>query len=169
MMQALLVLAVVLYTAAAATVDWRMHRIPNWLTVPAAVAGLAFHSFAPDGLGVWMSLAGFAVGFGLLLVPWLCGGGGMGDVKLLAALGALLGPWWLLVVFAVGCLAASLMALSVMVTSGAQRGLAWAKARSGGSTGGLAPKRPKRILPFAVPVALGTWLVLVWIVSRGGL
>ena len=31
------------------------------------------------------------MGFGLLFVPWLLGGGGMGDVKLLAALGAWLG------------------------------------------------------------------------------
>ena len=58
-----------------------------------------YHTFAPQGIGPLWALAGFAVGFSLLIVPWLLGGGGMGDVKMLAALGTWLGPLLVLVAF----------------------------------------------------------------------
>jgi len=75
----------------AATIDFRTGRIPNWLTFPAMVAGLAEASALHAMAGFWDAL------LGLLLcgaVPWLLhrlSGGqaiGGGDVKLLAALGA---------------------------------------------------------------------------------
>jgi len=84
------------------------------VTVPAAVLGLAYHTFVPHGMGPLMSLAGFAVGFGLLLLPWLLGGGGMGDVKLLAALGAWLGPMMMLVAFALSAVFAAFMCLGII-------------------------------------------------------
>src|SRR6476660_6881099 len=102
----LFVLAVAGYTLAAAVTDIRQRRIPNYLTVPAALAGLLFHSFAPTGWGILTSLGGFAVGFGLLLLPWILGGGGMGDVKLLAALGTWLGPLMILPAFGLGAVCA---------------------------------------------------------------
>src|SRR5947209_8144160 len=85
-----------------AAVDYRAQRIPNWLTVPAAFLGLAYNGLAPHGIGLGWSLAGFAIGFALLLLPWILGGGGMGDVKMLAALGAWLGPLAILIAFGVG-------------------------------------------------------------------
>ena len=68
---------VVLYTALAAIIDFRFRRIPNYLTVPAAVLGLLFHALCelPLGITIVDSLAGFAIGFCLLLLPWLLGGG----------------------------------------------------------------------------------------------
>ena len=82
------VAGVALYVALAAVLDMREHRVPNYLTVPAALLGLAYHGLMPGGWGFGVAAAGFGVGFALLLLPWLFGGGGMGDVKLLAALGA---------------------------------------------------------------------------------
>ena len=52
-----------------AVVDYRTQRIPNWLTVPAAVLGLIYGSLAPGGVGFLWSLAGFAIGMALLLAP----------------------------------------------------------------------------------------------------
>lgn len=156
-----------LYTALAAAIDLRANRIPNYLTVPAALLGLAYHTLAPSGLGPLASLAGFGVGFLLLLLPWLLGGGGMGDVKLLAALGAWLGPLMMLVAFALSMLAAAIMAMAVM---------AWHTARIGPSgvrkTFLRGPEKTKgrrkaRVLPLAVPVAVSTWCLLAWIVVRG--
>src|SRR3954467_2743703 len=80
------------YTVAAAALDYRTRKIPNWLTVPSAIAALLFHTVTGGGTGFLWALAGFGVGFVLLILPWTLGGGGMGDVKLLAALGAWLGP-----------------------------------------------------------------------------
>ena len=166
------VVAVGLFVALAALTDLRMHRIPNYLTVPAAFSGLIYHALAPTGWGLWVSLAGFGVGFALLLLPWVVGGGGMGDVKLLAALGAWLGPECLLIAFAVSAFVAAGIALIALVLSPknqkapAGTGLHLRIPRSGGRSGG---KRRRRALPFAVPVAISTYAVLTWLVTRGGL
>jgi prepilin peptidase CpaA len=79
---------VVLIAAAACLTDLRRRRIPNSLTLPALLAGLAAH-FAFDGLsGLWAALAGVAVATAVLLPGWLLKWMGAGDVKLMAALGA---------------------------------------------------------------------------------
>jgi len=177
----ILVVAVALYVAIAAGSDLRMHRIPNFITVPAAILGLAYHALAPvlglPSLG-WMSLVGFAMGFGLLLFPWMLGGAGMGDVKLLAALGAWLGPFWLFFAFALSMVIACGIALTVLFCNVAKHGVARAGKKfsaalgttgNAGTTGNVEKKKVRRIVPFAVPVALGTWLVLTWLVHRGSL
>jgi prepilin peptidase CpaA len=169
---AIFIIAVGLFTASAAVVDLRMHRIPNYLTVPAALLGLVYHTLTPGGMGPLESLAGLGLGFCLLLIPALFGGGGMGDVKLLAALGAWLGPVLTLVAFATSVVCAALLATGVLLNSVMLRGVSktnrkYVAARQ--TLGGDGKKRPKRVLPFAVPVALGTWALLAWMLSTGGM
>ncbi len=72
--------------------DLRESRIPNLLTVSAALLGLIAHVVASGWNGLLTSLQGLLVGFLLLLVPFLLGGIGGGDVKFLAAMGAIMGP-----------------------------------------------------------------------------
>jgi len=166
------VLAVGLYVALAAATDMRMHRVPNYLTVPTALLGLAYHTLAPAGWGIWLSLAGFGVGFALLFIPWLAGGSGMGDVKLLAALGAWLGPKCLLVAFVVSTVFAAVGALAILVYNATTRGTLSTGKRFVGARRSVSKsgkKRPARILPFAVPVAMSTWTVLAWLVAHGNL
>jgi prepilin peptidase CpaA len=165
---------VAVFTAVAAILDYRTKKIPNWLTVSAAVLGLAYGTFAPHGMGTLGALAGFAVGFSLLLLPWLLGGGGMGDVKLLAALGVWLGPLGILVTFGVAAIFAAFGAITVMASSAVTDGFSATKRRyassaSGGgvsATGDATPRKVRRVLPFAVPVALSTWLVLAWLLLK---
>ena len=76
----------------AALIDLRDRRIPNWLTVSLALAGLAqsftwAHTVTPGAAAL-----GFATGFGITFVLFGLGALGGGDVKLLAGLGAWLGP-----------------------------------------------------------------------------
>jgi prepilin peptidase CpaA len=172
-----LCLAVTVYLATAVYTDVRMHRIPNWVTVPSAVLGLVYHTVvsAWNGNGVWsgagVSLAGFALGSVLLILPWLFGGGGMGDVKLLAALGAWLGPKWLIMVFIVSMLLASAMVIAVFFYSTVGSGYTKTRrkllpGRRGTTEAG---KGRRRFLPFAVPLAVGTVAVLAWLVCTGTL
>lgn len=170
---------VVLFTAVAAAIDFRQHRIPNYVTVTAALLGLAFqlirHGLLADGqgwlYGLGVAAGGFAVGFVLLFVPWLMGGGGMGDVKLLAALGVWFGPLYVLVAFAISMGFASVMAMSVLAWAACATGISATKDQylqvHHGETEGGKPK--SRVLPFAVPVALAAWTVVAWILVRGQL
>jgi len=85
-------LAVLVVAGLACAWDLRTRRIPNVLTFGAAAAALVFH-VATDGAGGGMaSIGGWAVGVALLFAPFALGGMGAGDVKLLGALGAWLGP-----------------------------------------------------------------------------
>ena len=72
--------------------DLRTRRIPNVLTFSAIACGLLFHALT-DGLGAagW-SLAGCFLGAALFFPMFALRGMGAGDVKLLAAVGAWLGP-----------------------------------------------------------------------------
>lgn len=79
--------------------DTRHSRIPNVLNAALALAGLSINTVGSGWSGFSLSLGGAALGIGLLLVPWLMGGFGAGDVKALGALGALIGPVPLLHVF----------------------------------------------------------------------
>ena len=76
----------------ACVTDLRTRRIPNVLTFGAALAGLLYQ-FANGGIdGLGNGVLGWLVGAVIFILPFALGGLGGGDVKLLAALGAWLGP-----------------------------------------------------------------------------
>jgi prepilin peptidase CpaA len=78
--------------ATACVTDIRSRRIPNILTFGSAAAALIYHSIAHGGFGFGSSASGWLVGALVMFVPFALGGLGGGDVKLLAALGAWVGP-----------------------------------------------------------------------------
>ena len=152
-----------------ALADLRRGRIPNALTLGALALGIAVHGSVPGtGGGVVFALAGAAAGGGLFIVPFALGGMGGGDVKLMAAVGAWVGPSAVLWVALFAALAGGALALVH---------LAWR--RSGVCLGRipadvaalLASGRPasrvsgSRTLPYAPAVALGWFAFLAW---RGG-
>lgn len=106
--------AVVLSLAVASLTDLRSQRIPNALTLPCALAALAYHLLIQGPQGLWFSLAGLGVGFGLMLAPFLFRVMGGGDVKLLAAVGAWVGPQMVLVAFLLTSLAGGAYALVLL-------------------------------------------------------
>jgi len=79
--------------------DWRIRKIPNWLTVPALLVGLTLSAV----LGRWpaakSSLEGVGICLGVLLPFVLMRALGAGDWKLMGALGAFLGLQVLFVLF----------------------------------------------------------------------
>ena len=76
----------------AAVYDVRYRRIPNWLTVGGVLIGLAMNTFLYQGwTGLRLSLAGFGLGFGAYLLLYVLHAMGAGDVKLMAAVGAMVG------------------------------------------------------------------------------
>jgi len=170
--QVVFLLVVLGFTLSAAVSDWRTRRLPNWLTVPAFAAALITHAAISGFAGLRLSLLGFATGFGILLVLWLVGGSGGGDVKLMGALGAWLGPMLTLEVFLVSAVVIVILAGGALLVAFFGRGFRYVQRRyrvaGWKSPHGvlepdekwLAQRQRFRILPYAVPVALSTLLVL---------
>ena len=84
--------AVLLTAGLACLLDLRTRRIPNVLTFGAAGVGVLFHLTTRGWEGGLASIGGWLVGVAVLFAPFALGGMGAGDVKLLGALGAWLGP-----------------------------------------------------------------------------
>ncbi len=100
---------------AAGITDVQSSRVPNILTVPLALIGMGFHSISESGAGLMFSLEGLCLGLALLLGFYMYGGMGAGDVKLLAAVGSIVGPQNVFVGFLISSLLGGLYAVTVMV------------------------------------------------------
>jgi prepilin peptidase CpaA len=98
--------------------DWRSRRIPNWLTVPAFFAGIAFNSIVWGWAGMKAALVGAGLGLGLLLPFVLLRGLGAGDWKLMGALGAWLGTNNIILALLGTIFVAGLMAVVQVLRSG---------------------------------------------------
>jgi prepilin peptidase CpaA len=98
-----LTLALTLY---AGWMDLRTRRIPNWLTVPGLVIGIAANTALSGWHGAVLALEGAGLALAILLPFVLLRALGAGDWKLMGAVGGLLGPKALLYVLVVSILAA---------------------------------------------------------------
>ena len=95
--------------------DWRFRRIPNWLTVSGFALGLGVNVALSGWSGIISGLEGTGIGIGVLLIPVILRGIGAGDLKLMGALGACLGPWKLVSVLFVSIFIAGIMAVAEIV------------------------------------------------------
>ena len=102
----------------ASVCDLRSRRIPNLLTFGGAAAALLFSVVSHGAAGLWTSLGGWCAGLALFLPFWLLGGMGAGDVKLLACLGAWLGPGATLYAALYASVAGGAMAIVMALATG---------------------------------------------------
>jgi len=106
---------VAIFAAIAGFTDLRWRRIPNWLTVPGLVVGIAGNVFLEGWAGAKQSLLGAGLGLALLLPLVLVRSLGAGDWKLAGALGAFLGPQRLIAVLLGTILVAGVMAVALVI------------------------------------------------------
>ena len=154
--------------------DLRSRRIPNVLTLPAVGIGLLLGLM----LGGWEGLANSAIGLGLglavMIIPYLVGGMGAGDVKLMAALGALMGHPAIIHVFLYTILIGGLFSLVNALSRGTLRSALgnmyqWTKSlalqRLGGLRAGLTETELAQtagVIPYGVAIALGLYAYLAF-------
>jgi prepilin peptidase CpaA len=108
--------------------DIKTRRIPNGIVFTGTLAGLALNTLLPAGSGLFSeafggigslkSLAGLAVGLALLLPMYAMRAMGAGDVKLMAMVGAFMGPQSIVGVALFSIVAGGVLALAVAVING---------------------------------------------------
>jgi prepilin peptidase CpaA len=151
-----------------AVYDYRWRRVPNWATLPGVVLGIALNFWVLD---VWVSLEGLGLALAIYGSLYLLRALGAGDVKLMAAVGAVVGPGHWLWIFLLSSLCGGIVALVLILVRGRARhtfsnigvilaslGRGQAPHRSSpeldvGTTAGLR-------LPHAVMIACGTLFYL---------
>jgi prepilin peptidase CpaA len=162
---------VILVAGMASASDIRTARIPNLLTFGAAAAALVYLLASNGWSGVAAAGEGWVVGVLLFFPFFALGGLGAGDVKLLGAIGAWLGPRETLWVAVYASMAGGVMALIVALATG-YLGQAVTNLRllvTYWHVVGIRPLPELTLksghgprLPYAVPIAAGL-LVMLWL------
>ena len=97
----------------ATVVDIRVRRIPNTLTATLAGIGVGLAASGVSGVSLGASVAGFILGFLLMMPGHALGATGAGDVKFMAAVGAIVGPSLVVSAFLFTAVAGGVLALAV--------------------------------------------------------
>ena len=144
---------------AAAAIDLRTRRVPNALTISLAAAGLAVAAAGIGRVSLAGSLAGLAIGVGLMLPGHLFGATGAGDVKLFGASGALLGPAAIVAAFIYTAIAGGALAIVVALGRGRLRrtlgGTARLVATGAANAAAIEAATENNRFPYAPAIAVG--------------
>jgi prepilin peptidase CpaA len=159
----ILLLAVSVFT----DVKWK--RIPNALTYPTMAIAMAVHGFMGGASGLIYSIEGLCLGLTLLIVFYFLGMMGAGDVKLMSAVGSILGPAGVFKAFLFTAIVGGVYALVVLAYHGQLIGFMKRAALSlklSLVTRGLAmlpnDKKESHILCYGIAIAIGTSLSMVF-------
>jgi prepilin peptidase CpaA len=156
----------------AAVYDLLYRRIPNWLTIGGVLTGIVLNAFLYRGWpGLRLSLLGLAVGFASYFVLYSLRAMGAGDVKLMGAIGALVGVRDWFGIFLLTAIVGGIAGLAMVAARGRLKKTLWnvgfilSELRRGRpayvNREELDVRRPKSVgLPHGAVIALGTILFL---------
>lgn len=119
----ILSLLVMILVVSAAVTDFLWQKIPNVLTFPSMMVGILGHTILNGWEGLGFSLSGFGVGLILLLGFYVMGGMAAGDVKLMAAVGAFVGPVNVFLVFLMTAILGGFYSIGMMIHGFGFRGM----------------------------------------------
>jgi prepilin peptidase CpaA len=170
------IVVVVVATMVASVTDLRQLKVRNGLTLPLLASGPVYHLASGGMTELNSSLLGAAFGCGILLLPYLLGGLGGGDVKLMSGVGAWLGMPTTVYVFVFAGLIAAVYSMVILVWRGGLGRvlttcqMAFFQLRSIGKHLGPEDRietvvtrgdRWSRVVPFALMIALAVIIVLI--------
>lgn len=147
---------------AIAYMDVRYRRIPNKLVLGTLMGGLIINAVFDGWTGLFVSFGGFALAFGLMLFLHVFATMGAGDVKLFAAVGAIVGishvvPTLMIVALTGGVLAVGKMIYARRVIATMSGVFQFFYGLLPGHTVPRieVPADPSYTLPYAVPICFG--------------
>lgn len=170
-MDSFLIILLGIVLAIAAANDFRFRKIPNLLTYPTMTAALAYHGMNGGFEGFLFSAKGLGLGMAILILPYLIGGMGAGDAKLMGAVGAILGPKGVFIAFLFTAIIGGIYAMTLLLAKPEhlrrfiKRWGTMPKTfvRIGQSTYIPTAKNQKKPrLCYGVAIALGTMCSIVW-------
>jgi prepilin peptidase CpaA len=147
--------------------DLKSRKILNIVTYPAIAFGLIYHTVSFGWDGFLFSSKGLLVGFILLLIPFLLGGMGAGDVKLLAAIGSLKGVIFVFHCFVYTAIIGGVISLVILAykkrlgTLIRQFFLTYLLRGNAGSLN-IKEKKEQLTFPYGVAIVLGAYLASYW-------
>ncbi|NLI93718.1 MAG: prepilin peptidase [Peptococcaceae bacterium] len=127
---------------AASWTDWRYRLIPNSLLLPFFMIALTVNSITEGVNGFVSSIAGLSVGFALLIIPYLFGGIGAGDVKLLMVIGSFGGVHLVIGSFLLGAIVGGIFSIGIYLYN-------------------FASHKKITALPYGIALALGTGFFII--------
>lgn len=172
----LLVLAALL--TGAVWTDLKSHRIPNIISLGGIAVGIGFQIWLNGASGLLNGFGGITVGLVMLLPFYILRGMGAGDVKLMATVGAFLGPTNALLAVGLTLFVGGLIAVAILILrNGIVPALSryWATLRCLVTTLNWAyiPPATNEIaatrFPYAIAIASGTALSIWWVASSSRL
>jgi prepilin peptidase CpaA len=145
--------------ASAVCSDLRRHRIPNILSLLGLIAGLGLQAVVGGLHGLVSGLLGAGVGLACFAPFYLIRAMGAGDVKLLAAVGAVLGPQGAFFAALFSLLAGGLAAIGYVLWRGLRASVS-SFVHEGFAAAGVSALIAAQLarrdrLPFALPIAVG--------------
>ena len=157
------------FALAAAVSDIRARRVSNRLNLTILLVGLGWRAVTAIAGGDAMiavdAASGVGVGLALLLVPFAARWIGAGDVKLLAACGAWLGPFDTLLAGLLGLLGGGVLAAAIALSGPAALRKSVARTLGLSMMTFTAPDAPRRrasqMVPLAVPIAAAACAILL--------
>jgi prepilin peptidase CpaA len=155
--------------ATAAASDIRSRRVSNRLNLAILIVGLgwraAIATATADPMFALAAFAGIAVGLAMLFVPFAARWVGAGDVKLLAACGAWLGPTDAFLAGLFGLFGGGILAAAIAATGGATLRRSVVRTVSASFVTLTSPMPPRRslhqVVPLAVPIAAAAVAILL--------
>ena len=152
--------------------DIQKHKIPNALSLGGIVIGLTLSAYQNGFDGLLQSLQGMGLGFALFIPFYLLRGMAAGDVKLIAAVGAFVGPKLALAAVAGTLISGSVLAIAYAVFAGG--GLAYLQrygqmAKVMLTTHQLTYFKPtendagSKRFPYALAIMVGTYAGYFWV------
>jgi prepilin peptidase CpaA len=150
-------------------IDIRYKKIPNLITFPAVIFALIYYFITKGFSGLLFSLEGLVLGMLIFAIPYIMGGMGAGDVKLMGAVGAFVGYKGVFVSFIYTAVFGGLYAIILLIMNYSYTKAFlkrfWITLKTFFATGQLIPipaardeKRP--VLCYGVAIALGALLYL---------
>jgi len=155
-----------LLAVVACVFDLRERRIPNAIAITLLATGLVFSLATGGWNGLLNSIGGFAAGFSILMILYLVGAGGAGDVKFMGGVGAWIGPYHILFVFVLSAILLAVFAILVFLFRLLFSSVETLREKSHEPES--SKKSPLRTpIPYAVPAAAAILIRLGWLLLIG--